>query len=106
MIDSHWYCRTHDQVFKSKTDLHLHYRQCLDHHFCFDCEKEFEDEDTLWDHSVEEHHKRSIGTWLCWPPLFRNLFWLWMPDANDGERQKVNGASGGRAQGARGYGTV
>lgn len=59
MDDKHWYCRQHDRDFKSEPGLHTHYRQSLDHHFCFECEEDFDDEDELWDHSVEDHH-------ACW----------------------------------------
>ena len=76
MDDKHWYCREHDQVstlptgyillrlilvshnvqvFESEGGLHWHYKYGLDHHFCFDCEVDFDDEDKLWDHSVEDH---------------------------------------------------
>jgi threonyl-tRNA synthetase len=76
MDDKHWYCRQHDwvstaptittgiglilvshnvQVFKSKQVLHSHYGLSLDHHFCFKCEVDFDDEDKLWDHSVKDH---------------------------------------------------
>jgi hypothetical protein len=48
----------------------------------------------------------DADAFVSWPPLFRHLWSLWVPDANDGESQSVNGASRGRAQGVRGYGTV
>ncbi|KAF8267443.1 hypothetical protein EI94DRAFT_1327547 [Lactarius quietus] len=102
------YCRKHDEVFKSKSDLHSHFRQSPDHYFCFDCEWDFGDEDMLKDHSAEEHHRRS--TWISCLPSFRHISWLWTPNASTEERQEIsggeNGASRGRAQGARGYGSV
>ena len=77
MDDKHWYCREHDQVsilptgiyillrqilashnvqvFESEHGLHWHYKRSLDHHYCFACEVDFDNEDELWDHSVEDH---------------------------------------------------
>jgi len=111
MIDTHFYCRKHDRVFNSKYALYSHYKRSSDHHFCSHCEKDFVDEDTLEDHSAEEHPQHHNNTWLCLP-WFRHLCWLGVSDAADaGERRSLsngggNGASKDRAQGARGYGTV
>ncbi|KAI9444371.1 hypothetical protein BJY52DRAFT_1228930 [Lactarius psammicola] len=54
--DKHWYCREHDQAFKTKPALHLHYKRYPDHHYCFGCERDFDDEDELWDHLVGDHN--------------------------------------------------
>ncbi len=40
----------------SEPGLHSHYWQSPDHHYCFGCEEDFDDEDELWDHLVEDHN--------------------------------------------------
>jgi hypothetical protein len=44
------------QVFKSEDGLQSHYKQSLDHHFCTECQCDFDDEDDLWDHAEDDHH--------------------------------------------------
>ena len=56
LVETYLDPRRNTQVFKSEDGLHSHYKQSQDHHFCSECEEDFDDEDELWDHSEEVHH--------------------------------------------------